>query len=264
MYLPTKFAGACTPPEAPIATIEAAVAFAKRQIAARALERIGRELKTKLHNAQVLEFHIFGGACLRGTPNDLDLAPAVRSAENFQKLARRFFREPSSQYGQTVLDGVKVQFCMTEPSAIKQLVDDFDFAHCRVGATMSRDQNFAMAEWKVKEVYLGAPFIAAMLTQGTYYAGGRWPMRSLSRVAKVAMKLGLSQDEAHALSLQIMAEMVEQGFDEVAQTDPRFIELVTKGEGQEVSAMETAPAPGEEAPFETMFGAQKTVRRGAY
>jgi hypothetical protein len=248
MYLPHKLAGDCTPPDSGMDTIEKAVAHAKTLIAARALDRIGPGLKTELHNAAITEFHIFGGALLRGTPNDLDLAPAARTGAEFTELAKRWRRTDESQYGQALLDGVKVQFCLVEPGELKPLIDDFDFAHCRVGATLTRKRNHVFSPWEVKEVYLAPPFVSAMLTQGTFYAGGRWPMRSLSRIAKVALKLGLSQDEAHALALQVMGSIAEEGFREVAESDPRFIELVTNAD-KTAAHPDKRKAPREAEPF---------------
>ncbi len=250
MYLPHKFAGDCTPPGSGIATLDAAVTHAKTLIAARALGRIGRDLQRELHNAAVTEFHIFGGALLRGVPNDIDLAPSTCTGDQFTELAKRWRRTEDSQYGQAVLDGVKVQFCLVEPGELKPLIDDFDFAHCCVGATLYRRRNSVISPWQVKEVYLAPPFVSAMLTQGTFYAGGKWPMRSLSRVAKVAIKLGLSPDEAHALALQVLAAMADQGFDDVASKDQRFIDYVTNGDKTDTGRQEMRKAAPEGGPGE--------------
>jgi hypothetical protein len=258
VYIKSDKPEAAEAPQNKLEDVDDALEFAENLIGQRVLARVGRELRTEMHNAGVLEFHVAGGACLRSEPDDLDLYPAEQTAQEFQALAKRFMpsAKGKNQYGQTELDGVKVQFCCTKPAAITELVSTFDFAHCMVGVTLRREERRADSVWRVDEVYLAPQFLAAMLVQGTFYTEGIWPLRSLTRIPKVARKLGLNQAEIYELSIQVVGHVVRQGLDKVLEEDARFAERVGVKRIKREKARE-AKGQGCPTDFEDLFGPAK-------
>jgi hypothetical protein len=227
--------GAAAAPEEEIEHTGDAVDHASRVIGERAARRIGPELTEHLRNAGVSEFVVFGGACLRGAPADIDLAPAEGKRAAFVQLAEKLKAEPTAQYGKLEADGVPVQLCLVDDQPLRTFIESFDFAHCKVGVRLAWQKR----KWVPKEAYLGPEFLAAMLTQGTFYTGGRWPLRSLTRTAKVAEKLELSTDECHVLAMQVVKHIYTKGLDQTVKADQAYLSFL--------GVPDTAKAaPGEE------------------
>jgi hypothetical protein len=220
MYIPFALAGSASPPGAAPTDVNSALVHAKEIIGKRALSRLTPALITFLSDNQVDEIRIGGGGMLHGVPADVDIWPTQNSTK-FKGVAQKYKPTPDAHFGQFKADGHVIQLCMDQHETLEELIDSFDFAHCQAGAELFRKGK--IGEWQIRKVYLTNHFVAAMICQGTYYVAGRWPLRSLARVPKVAAKLGLSADEARGLSMQIVADIVNRGVDVVAKGDDEFV-----------------------------------------
>lgn len=234
------YAGNVTAPAEPLSDIDAALEHAELVIGQRVAGRIGPELTEHLRNAGIREFVVFGGACLRGAPADLDLAASAGDHAAFTALATALKSGPDSQFGTLVADGVPVQLCLTERTTIEAFIETFDFAHCKVGVKLAWDGK--VRGWEPKGTYIGHEFAAAMMTQGTFYTGGTWPLRSLARTAKVAEKLELNTDECHALALQVVKHIYTQGLDATVKADQNYMAFLGVPDTTKAAPDEGGPA----------------------
>jgi hypothetical protein len=177
----------------------------------------------------ILKFTVAGGALFRGACNDIDIWPCVWEQENYRKFFESKVsaedRKKIRYYEQTFSESLKVQFCIDPTLPIGELIETFDYAHCKAAAAIHIREN-----GKVMALGCVSPdFIAAMAAQTTFYCNDhRFPLRSLYRLPKVATKLGLSGDETRDLGCQVVSSLIKQGFDAVVSKDPDLIEYLNK------------------------------------
>jgi hypothetical protein len=107
-----------------------------------------------------------------------------------------------------------IQLCQNPVcSSISELVNKFDFAHCRVGCYVQ----IVGDELEISP-YVTKEFLAAMAAQTTFYCGNTIAtahpaLRSLRRLPKVAIKLGLNQQEIMSISNDIIKDIISKGLD---------------------------------------------------
>lgn len=204
---------------APILNYEHAAAYARNVIELRAKDRI-TGMGPWLSNHGLTTLYLAGGSLLPGRPSDLDFfpVPTPDGREPFTKLV-----DPTDKGTQIETfpfanrSGVTAQFVdyappttLTNPDGssvwnvwrgLRDLVEDFDFAHCKVGVRLLET---GPGLWIVADTYLSPDFIAAQTAGGTFYTKGRGPLGSLARIGKIALKLRLTEQEAHALASQVV------------------------------------------------------------
>ncbi len=175
--------------------------------AARAEHRIA-EVSGIFETLEIERVRLCGGGLMRKY-SDLDFYPAAkdgfpnRESDKWKKV------DVSAQTDNAVSIG-GVQLCRYYIPTLPELVESFDFAHCQVGVELEIDED---GNWKAIEVFTSDPFIHARATQTTAFTGSDYPLSSLVRVPKVANKLGLSQIEIARLTVQVLAAIVDRGFD---------------------------------------------------
>jgi hypothetical protein len=193
--------------------MKAAVDHASATIARRAVARIGMKISENTTAGELLAQHgafrviLAGGALLPGAPNDLDFFPHPQEAAAFTSICdgKRIATFGIAQF-------INVLASEKPATVLMDLVDNFDFAHCKVGVVLGFSP--ANNTWNAQEVYMAVDFVAAMLAGGTFYCPNtNGAMRSLARVAKVATKLGLTQNETHALAHQVAEHIKVIGID---------------------------------------------------
>lgn len=235
MYIAYTKSGSCEPPEnlANITNATDAQTHAQDVIGRRALARIPNELEAWARKHGVTRFIVAGGALLAGDVADIDVFPSPLELKEFNQGLRYLTSDetPVVELPSTPV----VQLCNEEVHSLKSLVDSFDFAHCQVGVEVRvnevqdpDDSDFdpKAPTFTVMQTYLSPHFMAAMMTGGTYYVQGKWPLRSLARVPKVAAKLGLSKTEAQALAYQVVKHIAKMGMEEVLRDDPKLCETL--------------------------------------
>jgi hypothetical protein len=163
-----------------------------------------KPVKDALCGQQLTRFIVAGGALLRGEARDIDVWPAP--SEMFPVEAAAFLAkipEGKTSVKVPVEGGPPLQLCRQQTKDLGSLIKNFDFAHCQVGAMVV----WGMGSYLVQEIQCTDEFKAAMLVQGTFYTAVYWPKNSLERVHKIALKLGLTENEARALTKQVVAKM---------------------------------------------------------
>jgi hypothetical protein len=212
----------CSAPRSKLFTTDSAIEHVREIIAARGLayfEHIGDFLL----NQGIRDVIIAGGSLMKGHPSDIDLFPVELEANSLAEFLRFVKADDDEQLKEVVVGPYTLQFCK-ETADLGLLVRGFDFAHCQVGVQFfcSRPSDI----WKVKDTYFTSNFLAAMAVQGTFYVGGKWPLRSLARIPKVASKLGLTKLETQALSYQVAADIAVRGLEAVIDEDQSFAALL--------------------------------------
>jgi hypothetical protein len=224
-----------------------------------------RSIVPKLHAADAavtkLLDTVAGGALMKGPINDIDIWPSPWCVEPYQTYIKNKLR--GRNFCEEIVGGLKVQLCQAPVCNVEDLVSGFDFAHCKVGASISVDPDghaTALA-------FVHPDFIASMAVQGTFYSPGhRWPLHSLARLGKVCNKLGLSVVESKDLGNQIMSDLLRGGLEQAANKDPDYIKWL-KDYGMPIQS--TTPCttsdtdPAEIDPFSALgaFGQSKTSPR---
>jgi len=226
MYISKVETAAASKPTAAIDSHTQVLTHVYEVLAARATAYfdgpVGRYLVSKGIKSVVLA----GGALMHGVPADLDLFPmpgeqdvmsASKEWDPFEGREVHVLSKPKffelidclggKQLAEVMIDGRKLQLCRQQSTTLFELVAGFDFAHCQVGAAVHYTED---GTWKASQVATTPSWMAAMLVQGTFYTGGRWPLRSLSRIPRVAQKLGLTHFEARVLANQVVAAMAGQ------------------------------------------------------
>lgn len=230
MYIPKSEAGRAAAPElATLEDIDSAEEHAHDVIKTRAEALLNTDVGAYLVNAGVRAVYLAGGALMAGPVADLDVFPVLQYEGQFNALLDGLNPgRPDSQLAEVRGLAYPLQLCRHSANSVEDLVSGFDFAHCQVGVELhyctTADFLTATQTWKAKDVYTSPHWAAAMMVQGTYYVGGKWPLRSLARVPKVSAKLGLSKLEAQALAMQVASGIVAQGVDAVVKADPAFAE----------------------------------------
>ena len=203
--------------------------YVEKQIATRALQKI-EPIIDYMRALDILKFTVAGGALFKGPCNDIDIWPCPYDYDNYRKLFNtkvpidlnkkiQYFEQ---KFGETC----KVQFCIYPVLPIGELIETFDFAHCKAAAAIEIDKDSG----KVHALGRVSPdFIASMAAQTTFYCQSHeFPLRSIYRVGKVAQKLNMTGDEARDLGCQVVSSLIKQGFDKIASKDPDLIEYLAK------------------------------------
>jgi hypothetical protein len=195
-------------PERVVEGPEDALMHAKMVIATRAIEHMDKIPHHIWKNRGINTVYLCGGALLPGEPSDLDFF-CVReaSAPLVENIPGNGTHPP-------------IQIISTSKKCLGDVVEGFDFAHCKVGAVLKYQvapySSFVEAvverDWTCPDVYISPEFMAARIAGNTFYTlkddrPARPKMRSLVRVTKVAKKLGLNNDEAFKLALQVTGDV---------------------------------------------------------
>lgn len=193
--------------------------YVEKTIKIRGIE-LARPITATMASCHVFGFYIAGGAFYKGELNDVDIWPTPLSKEPYSKLVA-LFKNDNRPYGDMVRDGIKYQLCLSPVFAeLKDLVESFDFAHCKVGVTIFLLDN---GEIIAAIPYASPDFIAAMALQTTWYTPGHnWPLNSLARLGKVARKLNLSVEETKDIGNQIVSDILNRGLSNC--TDPTYLD----------------------------------------
>jgi hypothetical protein len=235
--------------------------YVEDQIVKRSLEVTAPIISFMQETVKVRRFTVAGGALMKGPINDIDIWPSPWCVEPYQTYIKNKLR--GRNFCEEIVGGLKVQLCQAPVCNVEDLVSGFDFAHCKVGASISVDPDghaTALA-------FVHPDFIASMAVQGTFYSPGhRWPLHSLARLGKVCNKLGLSVVESKDLGNQIMSDLLRGGLEQAANKDPDYIKWL-KDYGMPIQS--TTPCttpdtdPAEIDPFSALgaFGQSKTSPR---
>lgn len=234
MYISKVETAAASKPTIPIDSHVRVLSHVYEVLASRATSHLDGPVGQYLVANGIKSVVLAGGAMMHGEPADLDLFPppgerdvmtgvsgwTVDGRPHFQMAKPKFFelidRLSGKQLAEVMIDGKKLQLCRQESTSLFELVAGFDFAHCQVGATVHNTED---GTWKASEVATTPSWMAAMMVQGTFYTGGRWPLRSLARIPRVAEKLHLSHFEARVLANQVVATLATRDSKEVLAED---------------------------------------------
>jgi len=162
-----------------------------------------------------------GGALLHGEPKDLDLFPCwSQSPAAWAALLYEYEEGREARFACVRVGGRLLQCVRPDglPLGVDNLVKSFDFAHCQVGVRLLHQKVDNV--WLATEVAWTPAFQAAMLTGGTFYVGGRMPLNSLARVARISQKLDLTLGETRELAFQVVRELAK----DVPALDHLFME----------------------------------------
>lgn len=220
MYVTSQGKGGVEQPREFLGGVEDAQAHAREVLGQRAANRLNEKVSgTETSPGDVLNSYgitkiiLGGGAMLHDAPADLDFwPPGSVGTPDYDRLVPPVPPESdksainagvANPHAKDLYCGsLKMQLCAAPRTSLEQLVSSFDFAHCQVGAVLTSDT--VGGKWVPTEVHFTPAFVAAMLTQTTFYLPNhKWPLNSLARVAKVASKLHLTTGEAYDLARQV-------------------------------------------------------------
>jgi hypothetical protein len=204
MYNPAKVN---TQPEGKILDFEDVQEYVGRMIRSRAVRVLTPHIEF-FKSKCIKEFFLAGGALYRAEVKDLDIWPC----KGYEAVFNTLIPEKEDLL-EVVNNGVKIQLCKAPVlGMVRELVDVFDYAHCQVGVrvTIKKDDTLDLC------TYVSNNFIAAMASQTTFYCDMNEkqhgnPLRSLRRLPKVAIKLGLDDYEIMGISDSIVKDVQKRG-----------------------------------------------------
>jgi len=189
-------------------------------------KRLHKRLNSKpvfsaLETLELERFYIAGGALLKEEPNDYDLFPIT---ENNFKIGWDKEKESMYKVWETVnsvsflINNVKIQACKFHNKSLEELVERFDFTHCKVGAEIER-QNIATPSGKriayvIKDLYISQDHLRYRLLGYSEYCGVQpndYPLSSLLRVFKY-YKRGYIRS-SYDVIFKILEAFLERGYD---------------------------------------------------
>jgi hypothetical protein len=193
--------------------------YIEDEIARRAL-KVTEPIMDFMRRNKIYKFNVAGGALIKGELNDIDVWPNTYFVNPFDRMCKGK-TNPKGYWEVDLTNTTKVQFCTTPVCSLEDLVNGFDFAHCKCGATVN------LLESQVEPVqamgYVHPDFIVAMALQGTFYIPNHnWPLNSLARIGKVAKKLNLTTAESKDLGNQVVSDILNQGIGRISQKDPDY------------------------------------------
>jgi hypothetical protein len=235
--------------------------YVESQIVKRSLEVTAPIVPFMKSVVKVNRFTVAGGCLIKGPLNDIDIWPSQWDTAPYYEYTKG--KLYGKNYCEEVYSGLKIQLCQAPVCNVEELVSGFDFAHCKVGASIFIDQDGKTTAL----AFVHPDFIASMAVQGTFYnPGHRWPLHSLARLGKVCNKLGLNAVESKDLGNQIVSDLLRGGLEQAANKDPDYIKWL-KDYGTPIQSttpyMTSDTDPVEIDPFSALgaFGQSKTSPR---
>lgn len=105
-------------------------------------------------------------------------------------------------------DKYPIQLIKEKYDNLEDLVNGIDFAHCQVGVEVNRNG--------IQRVFYTQNFLEARLLNTTFYCSSSYPLASLTRLFKFYKRDKLSKNEMIRSLAVILTDLVDRGFDSVA------------------------------------------------
>ena len=155
-------------------------------------------------------FRVAGGVFLRKY-NDVDVFPVnARDFKGFKPQLGKVLSETTNaatlKYGDSI-----IQLCDYHKDTLEDLVESFDFSHCKIGAEL-QIKNADIGHLAIKRIYTSEDYIKSCVEGITFYTGSEYPISSLIRTHKVANKLGLNRVEFSNLLISVLVSVISRGF----------------------------------------------------
>lgn len=121
-------------------------------------------------------------------------------------------------------------FVTIKKNTLAELVESFDFAHIKLGATIKCEfvtrNNLVI---KDVELYISEDWVNAQLTGESYYTGSEYPLSSLTRLPKYYKRENFHKKGFN--TIKVLTDIIERGFkdyedfkDQIDSVDVRVAE----------------------------------------
>lgn len=181
-------------------------------------------------------YYVAGGACNKGQYNDIDIYPANKDGFNFEQIklkvneslygAVSLVHESSKTLTVKIVDGSDeriVQLCNYVKGSLKQLVESFDFAHCKIGVYVDpiidgESGSLTYTNIEIKDCHISDAWFIAAADDSSFYAlmpdesANGYPLSSLIRLFKYRKRDIITNAKCKTTVLQILEAIVNRGF----------------------------------------------------
>ena len=167
--------------------------------------RVARKIQPILRVIpRTFPFYVAGGALVRdGTDVDLFAEePWPRAIlDEVEKIGKKVSETRNAE--SFVVEGTVFQFCNYPHDSLVELLRSFDFAHCQVGAKVLNST--VDVDWSEQ-------YALSRSVGSSWYTGSKYPLSSLTRIAKYHAKGVLSDSAALRANLEVLLAIIERGF----------------------------------------------------
>jgi hypothetical protein len=217
--------------------------------------RLNKRLSPKLFDTlyritKEQNFFIAGNSLNKELPNDIDIFPTYeidksliinkfKKLEEYYSYLLKIISETKNAITFKYLNAYKenvpeiYQYCFYYKGGLKELVESFDFAHIKIGASVNiklSESNLCTPE--IKDIYISDDYIKAKLADDTFYTRSDYPLSSLARLVKYAKRDSFAGRSYIRSIIQIVTDIIERGFkdydDFKDQLDAIDINLLTE------------------------------------
>lgn len=149
--------------------------------------RIWRRLsKTSLYKLKLGKFYIAGESILGAKPKDISIFPIEKyQFNNFSSdtdLYEIIFRTKNAKTLK-LAEGTIIQLCNYHHNSLRELVDSFDFAHIKIGATINFESKICHSG-AIEEIYISDDFELSKINESIFYTEFEYFFSSLIRTLK--------------------------------------------------------------------------------